>query len=725
MKGMKGMKAVCWLLLVLLGVVLSRPRAIITLGDPKYHNATVLSQIYVLNLDRRIDKMANLTRDLNAAGLFFSRFPAIDGKMAFDGHANQIKLHPKTKFDFVHWSSIRQEPNAYGTTGCWLSHMMAYFNISERVRLHGEPDLPVLILEDDIYLVPNATSLINQAARSLPDDWELFFVGFKNDYCYYAVSPYLCRGSMILDTHAYIVRNASVAEKLIQYANRDSPQVADIYWIPLFKDILHIYLLRPTEVIRQNKELRSDIGSMGATEPPSSPPPPPPPPLSNSLIAEPRNVDDLLALQRLLSSPAVEAAGNILPSSYDSEHILEVFFLEGFANNSFARFVGQAPVVLYELDLDVYRLGAGLGNLMQAACVADRLGLHFVAFSRHSRNQQNAITAMSSSASTSKHSYLPLDSTFVQALPTVLLHSLPAANRNSVAAFIRSSGGRKLLQPRPWKQPGEEACWAQQQILSVSMDSLRRAVIDQVRFPIPSAPAYAAPEREYGPQVLSQLSLPADTFHDPHVAVSSPPASTTATSASPGPGPAHAVGGLAGHAAAGKHRRLIPDAVVVFRCADILHLNDSDYGLLNFHAYQPLIPAAARDIYILSEPLHHGPWGAVCLDITRALADFLEPRYPNATVLVRRGFVFDSMAMVMLAPTVVCAPSLFCLWPALANTNGNVHIATSSLVAAGKAAASLKSLHWIQPSMLQTASPQASSSAAVIHMLSLPVAVPV
>jgi GR25 family glycosyltransferase involved in LPS biosynthesis len=76
-------------------------------------------------------------------------------------------------------------PGDYGVTGCWLSHLTAYFEISDRVRKRGLPDLPVMILEDDIYLEPNATQLITLGGESLPDDWEVFFVGFKNDYCFY------------------------------------------------------------------------------------------------------------------------------------------------------------------------------------------------------------------------------------------------------------------------------------------------------------------------------------------------------------------------------------------------------------------------------------------------------------------------------------------------------------------------------------------------------------
>ena len=241
----------------------------IVLGNPRFGNATYLSDILILNLPHRSERLASSGAALREQGLNFTRFPAVNGIAARNREWDKVSIHPGIKFNFRHWVEAGEHlPGDYGVTGCWLSHLTAYFEISDRVRERGLPDLPVMILEDDVYLEPNATQLITLGGESLPDDWEVFFVGFKNDYCLYTISPHLCRGSMLLDTHAYIVRNASVAEKLIFYSNQDSPQVADIYWIKLFKDILKIFLLRPREVIRQNHKFESDLHF-----PPPSPPP--------------------------------------------------------------------------------------------------------------------------------------------------------------------------------------------------------------------------------------------------------------------------------------------------------------------------------------------------------------------------------------------------------------------------------------------------------------------
>jgi len=146
----------------------------------------------------------------------------------------------------------------------------------------------------------------------------------------------------------------------------------------------------------------------------------------------------------------------------------------------------------------------------------------------------------------------------------------------------------------------------------------------------------------------------------------------------------------------------VPDAVIVFRCADILLLNSTDHGFVRWPEYRRLVPADARDIYVLGEPLHAGPWAAPCLNLTRALVDSLSQSFPNATVLVRRGFVFDSLAMIAFSKTVVCPPTLFCLWPALANAHGQVHYAASTLVAAGQQPKLHGGLQWLAPDALVT-----------------------
>jgi hypothetical protein len=122
----------------------------------------------------------------------------------------------------------------------------------------------------------------------------------------------------------------------------------------------------------------------------------------------------------------------------------------------------------------------------------------------------------------------------------------------------------------------------------------------------------------------------------------------------------------------------IPDAVIIFRCFDIL-LEYSQYGFLNFNVYQSLIPNNTNTIYVLSEPLNYMEdqdqsvkfRREVCRGLGFAIVAHLRLHFPNAVVAIRRGHPADSIAMLSSSKTVVCAPSTFCLWPGVVNTQSN------------------------------------------------------
>ena len=126
-----------------------------------------------------------------------------------------------------------------------------------------------------------------------------------------------------------------------------------------------------------------------------------------------------------------------------------------------------------------------------------------------------------------------------------------------------------------------------------------------------------------------------------------------------------------------------------------------EYGLLSFHTYTSLIPATVKDIYIIGEPLHYCPPGSstccaeVCFNVTRAITDFLAPRYPNTTILVRRGFAFDGFAQLALAKTVVCSPSSFCFFAGIANPHGGANYASTPLILNGETPDLGVGLKWI------------------------------
>ena len=122
--------------------------------------------------------------------------------------------------------------------------------------------------------------------------------------------------------------------------------------------------------------------------------------------------------------------------------------------------------------------------------------------------------------------------------------------------------------------------------------------------------------------------------------------------------------------------KMIPDAVILFRCKDVVLSNETNpYGFLNFNLYLQLL-SNVSSIYILAEPLdylstqRHSHWRSqVCERLGIRLMDFLKDKFHGAIVALRRGYPAESIGMLSRAKTVICAPSTFCLWPGLLNKN--------------------------------------------------------
>ncbi len=56
-----------------------------------------------------------------------------------------------------------------------------------------------------------------------------------------------------------------------------------------------------------------------------------------------------------------------------------------------------------------------------------------------------------------------------------------------------------------------------------------------------------------------------------------------------------------------------------------------------------------------------------CNAIFEALLGFLTQHFPDATVVILRGQnIFDDLARLTYAKTVICSVSTFCFWPAVA-----------------------------------------------------------
>jgi GR25 family glycosyltransferase involved in LPS biosynthesis len=99
-------------------------------------------KVVVINLDKRTDRLEKITEQLNDLGITFERFSAIDGTGKNPMLANRD------------------------------SHVEVWKqNLGKKV----------LILEDDAYFVEGFQERFDEVIESLPEDWDIFYLGVLLD----------------------------------------------------------------------------------------------------------------------------------------------------------------------------------------------------------------------------------------------------------------------------------------------------------------------------------------------------------------------------------------------------------------------------------------------------------------------------------------------------------------------------------------------------------------
>lgn len=114
-------------------------------------------KVYVLNLNRRKDRLKTSTKKLEYCEIEFERFAAIDGSVlqnVWETFSN--KKHTLTNPNYL---------------ACAISHLSIYQDALD----NGYSK--ILIVEDDVSIRKNANDEFSNIVDSLPD-WELLYLGF-------------------------------------------------------------------------------------------------------------------------------------------------------------------------------------------------------------------------------------------------------------------------------------------------------------------------------------------------------------------------------------------------------------------------------------------------------------------------------------------------------------------------------------------------------------------
>ena len=228
------------------------------------HNGNII-QTFVINLERRPERLSSCDKQLNALNKPYLRFNAIDGIMLKRHIEENIQfpyeLNPKTALNFEECYKYCNQGNKWGEFGCWQSHLQLYFLISE--GLDNQEEGPFLILEDDVLLEKDVFNFLEAAIPTLPSNWDVFYLGYSALIGGHRYSEKVYKPNECYSMHAYVLRNRSAAKKLAEFSNSALPAPSDHILSNASKlGLINIYAVYPLQYAIQNRlEFTSDIPS--------------------------------------------------------------------------------------------------------------------------------------------------------------------------------------------------------------------------------------------------------------------------------------------------------------------------------------------------------------------------------------------------------------------------------------------------------------------------------
>lgn len=221
-------------------------------------------QTFLINLERRSDKLQSSKFQLDFLNISFNVFTAVDGgklRNQLDQNKNAIAELVGIKNLKLKRKTLEKSNNSLSHVGCWLSHLKLMQKI-EDLKI----DDNILILEDDFVADGDAVSLIDSAINKLPSNWDLLYVGHCDtrarcgNYLDREFDICKCRQNQPVGcTHGYLLRNYTVASRIFEQGNSEEPLLADLYYD---KTTLNRFIVFP-HIFSQRKSIMADVKSEG------------------------------------------------------------------------------------------------------------------------------------------------------------------------------------------------------------------------------------------------------------------------------------------------------------------------------------------------------------------------------------------------------------------------------------------------------------------------------
>lgn len=326
-----------------------------------------------------------------------------------------------------------------------------------------------------------------------------------------------------------------------------------------------------------------------------------------------------------------------------------------YMRDAYKGYTHGRQVLVYPFCLMAYEMGNRLGNYFTELACAEATGVHFMtvhpqwdikgAITNNSTKLQEE--AVSPTTGLSLNVTMQSRLTFLRSLPDIVVHPQPADRQHAIQRMNHFCKCNRY-------------CWQNVHAPWVNHTSSIRYYMKK------ALKAY------YN---VIKVENPTTSF-DPEVDITNAP---TQVSSFP----------------------LIPDVAIQYRCGDNIAFSYM-YGILPFTAFDSRIPADAKYIYVLSDHpsrAAHSPYTGRCKTILEKLLEYLTGKFPQATILIKRGGdIFLDMARLSFAKVTICSASTYCFWPAL-STDGQAYFPVTSLIAGADSIELApnfgKHFHWI------------------------------
>eukprot|EP01038_Epipyxis_sp_PR26KG_P012043 gene12043-16116_t len=327
-------------------------------------------------------------------------------------------------------------------------------------------------------------------------------------------------------------------------------------------------------------------------------------------------------------------------------------FVNAILDDNYKTALGHEPIFMYHLIVTAKSLGNHLGEYFEAMTCANLCGLHFIPYYPSNQHEES--------------------NGFLESLYTIQIHPDPSKSREEYINKIH-----QLCNPAgmfPWETTNSKVPSNTLQISSV----LNNAISNYIA-------------KSWDHYDTSKFDLSAFAEHRFPI-FSSYPNSNNDNSGNNN----------------SNHQPIIPDVTILFRCSDIIHHGrniNSPYGFLNFNVYRMIIPHDVKSIYVISEALGYNSGGDqdvnYCRIIGGYLLDFLSESFPSSFIGFRRGHPFQNLFLLSKSNIAICPPSTYCIWPAIARSNGALYYQKSYLCLGGVTEIS-KYFNWINyPPLVQ------------------------